>query len=116
MLMKHSQRNCIYQECDAIVGCRKDTRENMNKVINFLRQNNMPEKYGLNESGLILRCLKNDKLNVFLEEFFNLILKFSYRDQAMLSYMFWKYNIPIKYDFTHNFYCKTGKIGNHNYT
>jgi len=116
MLMKHSQRDCIYDECNTIVRCKKDTRENMDKVITFLKENNMPVGYGLSEGGLILRHLKNDKLNSFLEEFFNLMLKYTYRDQALLSYMFWKNDIPIKYEFTHNFYNKTGKMGNHNYT
>lgn len=116
ILMKHSQRNCIYQECDAIVGCRKDSRNNMNKVLEFLKKENMPHNYGLSECGLILRYLKNDELNKFTEEFFNLMLEFTYRDQALLSYMFWKYDIKIQCEFTHAFYCKSGKMGNHNYT
>jgi hypothetical protein len=61
--MKHSQRNCIYMECNAIVGCKKDTRINMDKVINFLKTNNMPGNYGLFECGLFLRHLKNEELN-----------------------------------------------------
>jgi hypothetical protein len=116
ILMKHSQRDCIYEECNAIVHCRKDTRINMDKVINFLKTNNMPHHYGLSEGGLILRHLKNNDLNNFLEEFFNLMLQFSYRDQALLSYMFWKNNIKIPSEFTHDFYCKTGTMGHHNYT
>lgn len=116
ILMKHSQRDCIYDECNAIVEHKKDTRANMNKVLDFLSENNMPKKFGLSEGGLIMRHLKNKTLNDFFEEFFNLMLKYSYRDQSLLSYMFWKYDVEMRCEFTHDFYFVSGKIGHHNYT
>ena len=115
LLMKHPERNCIYQECNAIVACRKDTRMNMNKVIEFLKTNNMPTNYGLSAGGLFMRHLKNEHFNKLCEELYELMLKFSYRDQSLLSYVFWKNNIKINTDFTNEFYCVSGIMGDHNY-
>lgn len=115
ILMKHPHRNCIYVECDAIVKCRKDTRENMNKVIEFLNDNNMPTNYGLSEGALFMRHLKNEYFNELCEELYVLMKKFTYRDQALLSYIFWKHNVKINAEFTNKFYCTTGKIGDHIY-
>ncbi len=112
---KHNERGCIYNECNAIVTCKRDTAENMNKVKEFLTMNNMPNNYGLSSNGLLLRDLKNDKFNKICEELYNLMLQFTYRDQALLSYVFWKNDIPIKCDFTNSFYLVSGVIGNHNY-
>ncbi len=112
---QHNQRTCIYNECDAIVRCKKDSIINMNKVKEFLKSNNMPNNYGLSSNGLFLRNLKNDKFNKLCEELYNLMLEFTYRDQALLSYVFWKNEIPIKCEFTNEFCIVSGVMGNHNY-
>lgn len=115
VIMKHPQRICIYKECDAIVACKKDTRANMDRVVAYLKENNMPANYGLTENGLFMRHLKNEKFNVFCEEFYNLMSQYSYRDQSFLSYMFWKYDVTIHVDFTRQFLMVSGKIGDHAY-
>lgn len=116
ILMKHPFRQCIYVECDAIHQCRKDTKVNMDKVINFLQSENMPKDYGLCQAGLFIRNFKNNDVNQMCEELFMLMLKNTYRDQALISYVFWKHNEKINTAFAESFFCKTGKIGDHNYT
>ena len=115
ILKKHMHRGCIYRECHAIAHCRKDTKINMDKVINFLKDEKMPENYGLSEGGLFIRHLKNGPINILLEELFELMLKFTYRDQALLSYIFWKHDLKLKSELTNEFYRITGKIGHHFY-
>src|ERR1700679_2451091 len=70
ILMKHPVRGCIYNECDAIASCKKDTRKNMDIVKEFLKEKGMPRYGGLVESGLLVRNLKNDKFNKVCEELF----------------------------------------------
>jgi len=116
ILMRHSRRNCIYDECSAISNCRRDTKENMDNVITFLKENNMPKKYGLSEGGLSIRHLKNNDFNSLCDELFTLMLRFTYRDQALLSYVLWKNNTKVNCELTKESYCISGKIGNHVYT
>ena len=114
-LMRHFHRNCIYDECSAIARCRRDTSENMNKVIEFLKENNMPTKFGLSQGGLVVRHLKNKDFNNLCNELYELLLKFTYRDQAMLSYVFWKNNVKLNLQLPTNLYSVSGKMGDHVY-
>ncbi|ARF11461.1 hypothetical protein Klosneuvirus_1_318 [Klosneuvirus KNV1] len=116
ILLKHPVRNCIYKECEIIYKYRKDKIENMQKVINFLKNEGMPEAYGLYECGLFIRHLKNKDFNRLCEELFVLMLRYTYRDQALLSYVFWKNQVKINAEFTRDFYFVSGKMGDHNYT
>lgn len=113
--MKHSSRKCIYDECAAIQKHKKDTKEHMENTIKFLENENMPKNYGLPELGVFMRHLKNDKLNILCEELFSLMLKFTYRDQALMSYVFWKHGETINCEFSKDYCYVSGKIGNHNY-
>ncbi|QKF94181.1 nucleotide-diphospho-sugar transferase [Fadolivirus algeromassiliense] len=115
IMMKHPNRACIYSECNEIHKCRKDTKANMEKVINFLKLEGMPTNYGLTAAGLFIRHLKNNELNKFCEELFDLMLKFSYRDQSLLSYMFWKNKQQLNCQLTDKFYIRSGKMGDHSY-
>lgn len=111
----HPQRNCIYKECAVIVKCNKDTSDKMNKVIAFLKSKNMPNNYGLFETGIFIRHLKNVKFNMMCAELFSLIQQYTYRDQALLTYVFWKNNVNIPTYLTNDYYFITGEYGDHNY-
>jgi hypothetical protein len=115
IMMKHPLRKCIYRECAAIVSAKKDTRERMNTVIAFLRSNDMPSDYGLYECALFVRHLGNVQLNDMLEELFNLMLKYTYRDQALLTYIFWKNGVKPSNTLTKSYVCVTGQMGVHKY-
>ena len=73
----------------------------------------MPIDYGLYETNIFIRDLKNERLNFVLEKFYELLLQHSYRDQTMLTYTFWKHkyeNIKLLNNFGDNFYLKSGEI------
>ena len=69
-----------------------ETKESMSKVKTFLESEKFPKNYGLWETQIQLRSLKNDKLNKICEELYELMKIFSYRDQSLLSYVLWKNN------------------------
>ena len=75
----------------------------------------MPQNYGLSEGGIFIRHLKNEKLNQLLEELYETMLQLTYRDQALLSYLFWKHDIKIWSELRDNAVCISGKMGNHIY-
>lgn len=64
----------------------------MSRTIKFLNKEKMPYNYGLYETGIYVRYLKNNELNLVLENLFNKLLKYSYRDQTILTYILWKNN------------------------
>jgi hypothetical protein len=91
-LKKHKRRDCIYDELRAIVKFGRDSKESMDKVESFLKLEKFPKNYGLWETQIQLRSLKNDKVNKICEELYSLMKNFSYRDQSLLSYVLWKNN------------------------
>jgi len=91
-LKKHQKRDCIFQELRAIAKFARDTKQNMDKVKDFLESQSFPKNYGLWETQIQLRCLKNKKVNKICEDLYNLMKNYSYRDQSLLSYVLWKNN------------------------
>lgn len=112
---KHPVRNCIYDECIAIPKCGKDTKQNMDRVIEFLNSEGMPKGYGLGEGGLFIRDLRNEKVNNMCGELFLLMLRFTYRDQALLSYVFWKHGVKVNCQLTKDLCFISGTLGHHKY-
>lgn len=115
ILKKHPVRNCIYDECIAIPKCGKDTKQNMDRVIEFLNSEGMPKGYGLGEGGLFIRDLRNEKVNNMCGELFLLMLRFTYRDQALLSYVFWKHGVKVNCQLTKDLCFISGTLGHHKY-
>lgn len=85
----------IYLECDAIVGCRKDTKHNMTLMKDFLYKNKLPENAMMTENTAFGYNPNNTKLTKAFEYFWKLYTTESptYRDQPLWSYVIWKYNI-----------------------
>ncbi|MGI5845684.1 MAG: glycosyltransferase domain-containing protein, partial [Alphaproteobacteria bacterium] len=80
----HFKRNCIYAECMAVVECQKDSQRNVDKVLKFLEKNNMPKNYGLLETNIIFRRHNNKLIKEINENWWNMIKRYSYRDQLSL--------------------------------
>tara|TARA_Y100001937_G_C7134012_1_gene339013 strand:+ start:4557 stop:5252 length:696 start_codon:yes stop_codon:yes gene_type:complete len=91
-LKPHKRRNCVYKEFRYIVKFARDTKENMQKVKDFLESERFPENFGLWENNVFLRPLKDPKVNKICEELYDLMKIYSYRDQTLLSYVLWKNN------------------------
>ena len=114
-MKKHSHNNCIYKECKNIYLSKKDTYQNMGIIYNFLKSKKMPPKNGLYETGILLRNLRNNKVNKMAEELYDLLLKYTYRDQAFLTYVFWKNNFKVKNIIAESSYVRSGNKGVHKY-
>ncbi|MDR0913024.1 MAG: glycosyltransferase [Methanobrevibacter sp.] len=100
--IKHSNRNCIYDEAKKVVDIKKEDKKIVNDVIKRYKSKNYPKNNGLIESGILFRK-HNDKQIIKLdEEWWNEILNFSKRDQLSFDYVMWKNN--FEYDKTDIFY------------
>ena len=87
----HYCRNDIYKEIQKAVFSYPNQKEILLKQACFLRSENMPENYGLNETNIIYR--KHNETIKIMEEWWDMLTKYSSRDQASLSYILWKNGI-----------------------
>ena len=61
------------------------------------REEGFPEHYGLNETNIMYRNHKSDKIISIMEEWWKFIENYSKRDQLSLSYVLWKNNMQLNY-------------------
>lgn len=89
----HPSRNCIYKEAQFCIELGMDRRHLIEKQIKFLKQEKYPENNGLFENGLIFRCHNNPQIITLNEDWWNIFLKYSKRDQLSLVFLLWKNGI-----------------------
>ena len=91
----HRDRNCIYDEIDTCVYLSKETVENAKRVDNFLRKQKYPEHNGLIESTVLVRK-NNNEVKKLMNLWFDMLIKFSRRDQLSFNYCLWKNPVRIQ--------------------
>ncbi len=92
----HFSRDDIYEECEEVIKCKKDSKRNCNRIKTFLQNNNMPRHYGLNETNVIYRRHNQPLIKKIMNEWWSFILNYSKRDQLSCSYVLWKNGIKIE--------------------
>lgn len=95
LLIPHFDRDCIYDEADACVYCKKDTEERMATQKNAYSEDNCPKHAGLFVGGIIGRKHFENEVIEFNKEWWKHFEKYSRRDQISLGYLIWKNNIEI---------------------
>jgi hypothetical protein len=103
---EHPYTNCIYDECKQVIIQNKDSKYKVMINMNIFLRDNMPKKYGLIETNIII--YKNNKENKqFFKKVFEFMINKSYRDQLSLTYNIWKYNFEnftkLPYNFIQEF-------------
>ena len=90
---KHFKNDCIYEELKYIVKCHKDTKHNMQVLHDLYTNEEMPHKLGAPETNLLYRRHKNKNIIKIMNMWWNMIEKYSSRDQASFMYVIWKNHI-----------------------
>lgn len=96
-IVKHPARNCIYEECDAIVKRKKDTQEHADEIRNKLESEGFPHNFGLAETGLIYRRNTDFAKQICEEWGKQMLSNGTHRDQLTFNYVLWKLGATIKY-------------------
>lgn len=105
-------RNCIYQEAEAINDLRekgiynKASAAEVEKHINFLKSEHYPKNNGLIKGGFLLRKHNSEDVQKLMEDWWFMIENFSKRDQMSFNYVAWKN------DFEFNFINRDIRRGN----
>ena len=89
----HSSRSCVFQEATAILAQQKATETQMQGVLDFLRSEDMPEHYGLLECNVIVRRHNQETCIELMQDWWNLFMRYPYRDQMFLPYVLYKHGI-----------------------
>ena len=93
--IRHHARNCIYEEAEACLKLKKDSKSNILKTIKFLKSENYPEQNGLYEMTVFIKK-HNDPLVIrTMFMWFNMICNYSKRDQLSFMYCVWKTGLKI---------------------
>ena len=94
---EHGNRNNIKDECNACVRLKKETKENVYKILNFYRQENYPDDNGLIESTVFIKRMNNDLVDATMRLWFDMILDYSHRDQLSFNYCIYKTGLKVKW-------------------
>lgn len=95
--IKHPFRDCPYDEGYVVFTYNLDKISNILRTLLFLKKQGFPQHYGMFEANVILRNNQSEKIKKQCEEWWDLINRFSRRDQLTYPYTLWKNSIPFDY-------------------
>ena len=87
---RHPVRRCIYDEAVACKRMRKDNSDIIDKQMEAYKKEGMPLKFGLPQSGIIIRKHNDEKCKKLMEAWWQEIKNHSKRDQLSFTYALWK--------------------------
>lgn len=93
----HPINDCAYDEAEFVVKCSKDTLWHVLRTVRFLKKERFPRHFGLYENGVIFRRHNIKEVMAVDSLWWKLFVKYPKRDQLLLAYCLWKYNIAIDY-------------------
>lgn len=93
--LKHYCREKVFDEIDACLVSKKDSFESLKKSQEYLVNNNYPDNNGLMETGVIFRDFKNEKVQASMKLWFEILSKYSHRDQLSFNFSAWKNNLKV---------------------
>jgi len=92
-LFPHPERDCIYKEAQICIEDGLDKKKIVEKQVDFLKSEKYPKNNGLFANGIIFRNHNDQSITSLGNDWWNLYLKFSKRDQLSLGYLLWKNKI-----------------------
>ncbi len=88
----HRCRDCIYDELDECLIHKKDKEDVLLRHKAFLEQENYPRHWGLTENNVIYRKHHHPLCIKIMSEWWEMLERYSRRDQLSLFYVLWKNN------------------------
>jgi hypothetical protein len=88
-ILKHPDRDCVYDEAIAVTDLQIDDRKIIKKQMGFYRDIGYPKHNGLNATTFLLRNHNLPKLVVLNEDWHTQVLRYSKRDQLSWNVCAW---------------------------
>lgn len=96
VVFNHSVRSSVYDEAAAIIKYRKESLENIQRTVDFLKKEMFPENFGLTETTILIRKSNSKIVDDVMNLWFELLMKYSTRDQLSFDYSIYKLNANIQ--------------------
>lgn len=93
---RHPSRNCIYQEGKRILELKKATPEAVDKQLRAYAEMGIPQQYGLQETGVLIRDSSEQTMNL-CRAWWHEVKDFTHRDQLALPAAIFKTGIQPNY-------------------
>jgi len=87
-LMRHNKRNCAYDEGEFCIKIGKDKKEIIEDQLNIYRNVGFPKQFGLFAPGIMIKR-NTEEVNRFMEQWYDQVERYSYRDIISFSYTLW---------------------------
>jgi hypothetical protein len=94
-VFRHHKRNCIYEEAACIVDWNFDAKEVVEQQMEYYRRVGYPANHGLIAGGLLIRKHHDPLVKTTMNEWWEMVTRFSQRDQLSANFVFWKHNLPF---------------------
>ena len=92
----HYLNTCIYQEYKDVLQAKLDKDSIILEEFELIKKEGMPKRYGFGENNLLYRKHNLPEIAAIDNEWWNMVVNYSKRDQLSLAYILWKHNIKIK--------------------
>lgn len=93
---RHHSRKNIKEEMIANFRCNKESSDKLLKLQEFYNNIKYPDETDLVEATILFRNFNNDLVNESMSIWFDMLLKYTHRDQLTFPYVIWKTNLKIK--------------------
>lgn len=90
LCLTHPERNCIYDEAEACISLKKDSKNIIRAQINKYLVEKYPKNNGLIAGGILFRKHNDQVIKDVMNAWWNEIKSHSYRDQLSFNYVCWK--------------------------
>lgn len=101
ILPAHFKNTCIYQEYEDVLVAKLDKPSLITQELHLLKQAGMPKQYGFCENNVLYRRHHQPQIIALMQDWWNMVLKYSKRDQLSLAYILWKHHLnPQQITFT----------------
>lgn len=94
-MFRHKNRDCVYEEAEACIKKKKDSKDNLERHIQHLVENGVPKHAGLLEATIIVREHNNELCVKLMSQWWEEFLEFSKRDQLSLRDVLWNNKINL---------------------
>ena len=105
--LRHPRRKRVTDEANKLIKVGKLTKQESANLFRFFRQNRFVDNAGLYQNGFFVRN-HSEKMNKLMELTFQVVEKYSYRDQLSLPYTTWK--LGYRPEGTTNYYLNDNQI------
>ncbi len=89
----HEHRKCVYKEITKLIALKKDSYAKIKEWESILESSHYPHDNGLYALGIIFRRHNDPTVAALMEEWWQIIQRYSKRDQISFVYLLRKYGI-----------------------